>query len=309
MESGGVGEAPALRGRAVIDASVLQRLRHVKVANPRLDLARFPDFLIVGPQRTGTTWLHANLRFHPQIFLSEPKELFFFSRLKTPEHPKFQSNDLGWYLRFFRDPAWRWLVKTALCLRQNRALYRPRVRGEATASYAAIDADVIAEVAALNPDVKVILMIRNPIDRVWSHAKKDLARNRGRKLADVGDDELHAFFADPYQRRCAQYVQNCDNWAAHLKRGHLLVCLFDDVATQPEQLLLEVMSFLGVDAEKRYVPKEVRESVNPTESSKIPDRHRMLLEELLAADIAALRDRFGLSWPLGPHPLTIHLPE
>jgi len=293
----------------VIDPAVRQRLRHVKVSDAALDLSRFPDFLVVGPQRTGTTWLHANLRYHPQIFLSEPKELFFFSRLKTPEHPKFQSNDLGWYLQFFRDPAWRWLAKTALCLRQNLALYRPRIRGEATASYAAIDADVIAEIAALKPDIKVILMIRNPIDRVWSHAKKDLARNRGRKMSDVTDEEFRSFFTDPYQRRCAQYVQNCDNWASHLKPGHLLVCLFDDVATRPEELLLDVMSFLGVDADRRYVPKEVRESVNPTESSKIPERHRAFLEDLLRPDIEALQQRFGLSWPLGAHPLTIRLPE
>ena len=47
-----------------------------------------PDFLIIGPQRTGTTWLHAHLRFHPQIFLSEPKELYFFSSLEQRD-PSF----------------------------------------------------------------------------------------------------------------------------------------------------------------------------------------------------------------------------
>lgn len=292
----------------MIDEALRQRLHHVKVASDRVDLSRFPDFLIVGPQRTGTTWLHANLRFHPQIFLSEPKELFFFSRLKTPDHPKFQSNDLGWYLRFFRDPPRQWLVKTAMCLRRSGALYRPRIRGEATASYAAIDADVIAEIAALNPEIKVILMIRDPIDRAWSHAKKDLARNRGRKLGDVSDDEIRAFFSDAYQRRCAQYVRSCDNWSAHLRPQHLLVCLFDDVAMRPAQLLAEVMQFLGVDAKSRYIPKAVGESVNPTESSRIPERHRRFLEGLLQDDLQALKQRFGLEWPLGEHPLAIRLP-
>jgi len=291
-----------------MDEALRQKLRHVKVADGAIDLSRFPDFLIVGPQRTGTTWLHANLRFHPQIFLSEPKELFFFSRLKTPEHPKFQSNDLGWYLRFFRDPPRQWLVKVAMCLRQSRAWYRPRIRGEATASYAAIDPDVIAEIALLNPDIKVILMIRDPIDRAWSHAKKDLARNRGRKMTAVSDDELRAFFSDEYQRRCAQVVRNCDNWAACLRKGNLLVCLFDDVATRPAELLVEVMNFLGVDAKPRYIPKQVGESVNPTESSKIPEPHRRFLEGLLHDDLRTLQQRFGLSWPLGDHPLSFRLP-
>jgi len=292
----------------VIGDHIRRQLRYV-AANGVADLARFPDFLIVGPQRTGTTWLHANLRYHPQVFLSEPKELFFFSRLKTPEHPKFQSNDLGWYLRFFRDPLWRRLAKTGICLWQSRALYRPRVRGEATASYAVLDRDVIAEITALNPEIKVILMIRDPIERAWSHAKKDLVRNRGRQFGDVPEQEFQQFFADPYQRRCSRYVECCDNWGAHVRAGHLLVCFFDDIASEPEALLLEVMRFLGVAADSRYVGTDVRKAVNPTAASKIPERYRRFLEELLQPDLEQLKERFGVSWPLGPHPLVLRLPQ
>ena len=258
---------------------------------------RLPDFVAVGPQRTGTTWLHANLRYHPEIFLSEPKELFFFSRLKTPDSPKFQSNDLAWYLQFFHDPAWRFALKTTISLWKYRRLYRPRVRGEATASYATVDRDVIREIAVLNPDIKVILMIRDPIDRAWSHAKKDLVRNRNRRISDVAESEFTAFFSDAYQRQCARYVEHYDNWAAHLKDGHLLACVFDDIASGPEELLLKVMSFLSVTSDKRYIDRAVREAVNPTAASEIPEHYRRLLQELLKDDIENLGRRFGLSWP------------
>ncbi len=276
--------------------AVAQQLQHVKVADPTLSLERFPDFLIVGPQRTGTTWLHANLRYHPEIFLSEPKELFFFSRLKTRGAPKFQSDDLGWYLRFFRDRAWRFAMKTAISLWRYQQWYWPRARGEATATYAALDPDVIREVAILNPDIKVILMIRDPIDRAWSHAKKDLVRNRARNMADISETEFKAFFTDPYQRQCARYVENCDNWAAHLKEGHLLVAFFDDIASQPETLLLRVMSFLGVTSDARYIDRAVRESVNPTAQSEIPEHYRQFLADLFKDDLENVRRRFGLSW-------------
>src|SRR5262249_30401754 len=149
---------------------------------------------------------------------------------------------------------------------------------------------------------------RDPIDRAWSHAKKDLARNRGRKMSEVTDDEFRGFFSDEYQRRCAQYVRNCENWAAHLQKGNLLVCMFDDVAKRPAELLVEVMQFLGVDTNPRYIPKEVAASVNPTESSRIPEQHRRFLEGLLHDDLQALKQRFGLQWPLGEHPLAIRLP-
>jgi len=286
-----------MHGGVRISDATLRALRYVKVSDRNLDLRFFPDFLIVGPQRTGTTWLHAHLRYHPQIMLSEPKELFFFSSLKTPDKPRFRSNELKSYLRFFHEPLWRVTLRNLISLWRYHGPYRPKVRGEATASYAALDRDVIADITALNPDVKIILMIRNPVDRAWSHAKKDLARNRGRQLADVSAEELERFFTDPYQRQCARYAENIDTWSACLRPGHLLVGLFDHIDTRPEALLLAVMSFLGVSSDRRYVSDAVRQAVNPTQPSKIPERHRRFLEELLRDDAAQLRERFGLSWP------------
>jgi Arc/MetJ family transcription regulator len=278
----------------MIDSS-RRALRYVKVSGAP-DLRLFPDFLIVGPQRTGTTWLHAHLRYHPEVMLSEPKELFFFSSLKNPASPRYRSNELSTYLRFFHEPVWRVMLRNAISLWRYRRRYRPKVRGEATASYAALDRDVIDDITLLKPDIKVILMIRNPIDRAWSHAKKDLVRNRDRQFTDVPAAEFEQFFRDPYQRQCARYVENIDNWSASLQPGHLLVALFDDIATRPEALLLEVMRFLGVSADRRYVSDAVRTPVNPTAASRIPEAYRRLLEELLRDDVRHLRERLGLSW-------------
>lgn len=281
----------------MISEDVKRALRWVKVSSSGIDVARFPDFLIIGPQRTGTTWLHAHLRSHPEIFLSEPKELYFFSSLKTRDPKRFVSDDLSWYLQFFRDPLWRWAVKTGASLWKHHRFYRPRVRGEATASYAAIDPDVIADITALNPELKAILMIRNPVERAWSHAKKDLLRNRRRHFDGVQEEEFRAFFHDPYQRRCSRYVEHHDNWSAHLRPGHLFVGRFDDIATRPEGLLLDVLRFLGVRPDRRYIDASVRSPVNATESKEIPARYRELLEDLLKDDLDKLKQRFGLSWP------------
>ena len=269
------------------------RLRHVKVPTGDVDLSRFPDFLIVGPQRTGTTWLHAMLREHAEVFLSEPKEIFYFSRIKTPDHPKFQSNDLGWYLDFFRERPDYYLYKHAMALRRTLRPYRPSVRGEATASYAAIDADVIDDIVVLKPDVKVIMMVRNPVERAWSHAKKDLSRNRSRPLAEVSEEEFHAFFRDPYQLRCARYAECMDRWSSRLEPGHLLVGRFDDVETRPRELFQEACRFIGVSDDARYVPASVAEVVNPTAGSSVPDAHRRHLEELLADELESWRSRFA----------------
>jgi hypothetical protein len=268
------------------------RLRYVRAEPGRVDLSRFPDFLIIGPQRTGTTWLHANLREHPEIFLAEPKEIFFFSRIKTPEHPKFQSDALAWYLARFRYPPWLLGYKHAMCLSRYGERFRPKIRGEATASYAAIDRDVIEEIAALNPEIKAIMMVRHPVERAWSHAKKDLARNLGRSLESVTDEQFHAFFRDPYQIRCARYTECLDNWRSVLAPNHVLVGRFEEVATEPIDFLTRVLRFLGVSSEARYIPTSAKETINPTEGAAVPERHRRFLEDLLAEEVASWQRTF-----------------
>jgi hypothetical protein len=106
------------------------KLALVRAQPGEIDLAYFPDFFIAGPQRTGTTWLHANMRFHPEIFLSEPKEIYYFSRLKKTDAAKFVSADLGWYLAFFHERPALWLYKQAVCLSRYGRFYAPKVRGE-----------------------------------------------------------------------------------------------------------------------------------------------------------------------------------
>ena len=58
------------------------------------------DFLVVGPPRTAATWLHRNLNFRPQVYISAPKELIFFDRLDKPGGAHFRSNRLDRYSNF-----------------------------------------------------------------------------------------------------------------------------------------------------------------------------------------------------------------
>lgn len=280
----------------VLTNDARQRLKWTKVRSNPVDISYFPDFLIIGPQRTGTSWLFSNLRLHHDIMMPHIKEVLFFNRLKEPDNPKFRSNELEWYLGCFRDPVLRAAAKNAYCLWHHRRFYSPVLRGEASASYAALDPDIIDEVVAIKPGIKVILMIRDPIDRAWSHAIKDLVRDAKRKIDDVDDAEFEAFFRKPYQMRCARYVANHDNWASRLQPGNLLVGAFDDIASRPEVLLRQIMDFLGVNSDQRYIGRLAREVVNPTGGQRIPERWRAWLLELLAEEREKTANRFQMNW-------------
>ncbi|WNJ19749.1 sulfotransferase domain-containing protein [Pontibacter sp. G13] len=310
---------------------VLSQLRHVRTFNNSTKVSgQFPDFLIVGPQRTGTTFLTANLRYHPELFLSNPKELYFFSRLtespgkgslhlenfkwklasKNPQRffrevakvayfdmyktGSYKSDQLEWYMSFFKDDPITKLKKQQYFKQTFGAAYKPKVWGEATASYSVLPDSVIQDIVLLNPDIKAILMVRDPIKRAWSHAKKDLMRNAMRSYEEVPQDSWFEFFNREFQLKCADYVQNIQRWEKHLKPGNLKVCRFEDVKQKPHELLLDIHGFLGVTPDPAFLPKkDMQKSVNQTDKLEVPPKYHDYLHNLLNRQISELDTYVG----------------
>ncbi len=271
-----------------------KRLLYIKISDNNINLEYFPDFFIVGPQRTGTSWLYRNLDLHPQIFMSKPKELYFFNKLRSKDHPRYHSDELSWYLDFFTPQ--RFNRKMLKKQKRHGEIYSTMVRGEATASYSTLHPDIIKEITILNPNIKIIILIRNPVDRAWSHAKKELSEKQGRPLASIADDEFKSFFNLPYQLKCACYNDNIDTWRGFLSEGNTFIGFFDDIQKNPEKLLSDVFSFLGVENDTKYIGTLASERINSTEPTHIPLQYKQYLEELLKPELEKLEKRFGLVW-------------
>ena len=271
---------------------------HLRVRDPervRLDL--FPDFLILGPQRTGTTWLYHNLKKHPQIFLPRQKETYFFTTLGRPDHPHFECEHLDDFLeRHLTERPRHRLKRHYDSLRHCRELYRPTARGEATATNALLRPEVIRELVAVNPDLKAVLMLRDPIERAWSHAKKDLVRRHGRRPEDVPAEDYARFFRASGQRGLANYGEMLRTWTRELKPGHVFVGDFDMIAQSPDRLLTGLHQFLGVRSGPRYFNRHLEERINPAGSGEggVPPAAREILTGLLATEMAQYQELKGL---------------
>ncbi|MEO1450615.1 MAG: sulfotransferase, partial [Bacteroidota bacterium] len=274
-----------------LDPQTAAKLKHIKLLHPNKGVeGTFPDFLIVGPQRTGTTWLEANLRRHPEIFTAYPKEIYFFSRLlqgdknrhskhyyqfdssKLVRQPvqagkdlakivyfdylltgKADATQLDWYLPYFDHTKRVHKEREKEAQEMYGESFRPKVFGEATATYATLHPEIIEDILIINPDIKIILMVRDPVKRAWSHAKKDLMRYSKRKFEEVPEEEFIRFFKDDYQLECANYSGHIQKWRSYLPEGNFYVGFHDDVKNKPEDMLLDVFSFLGVTADPKYI--------------------------------------------------------
>lgn len=249
----------------------------------QVDPNLFPDFLVLGPQCTGTTWLSKNLRKHPNIFMTTPKELFFFTEQNLCKFLRQEHEfDLADYMSYFK---WSRLP----FLKQ-----KPLIKGEATASYAWQPLGVIQGIVSLNPNLKGIIMVRDPVDKVWSNLRRKMVGERGyADPKDVPDSEIDRFIHDPHQIGSAKFSTMIENWSQNLGEGNLFVGAFTDIAERPTELLVDLFNFLGVDADKDYVSKRAFKRIRVGKKRPLPERWQSQLEDIFQEERQRLRDDYG----------------
>jgi hypothetical protein len=191
-----------------------------------------PAFLGLGGLQSGTSWLWANLRTHPQLFLPDTKELHYFS----------------WH--FHRS------------LKYYAGLLAPRgqrMAGEITTEYLELDVPRIQFIRSIMPDVRLLVMIRNPIDRAWAHAKQSLMFRTGKPYAAVSRDDFIRHLRSPVSRRAGDYLTGLDNWLSVFPQELMFVGFYDDIQQRPQELLHDVCRHLGLSTDVPWQDESVFE--------------------------------------------------
>jgi hypothetical protein len=252
-----------------------------------------PDFLGIGAQKSGTTWLHRMLAAHPDIGLPEGKELHFWDKRWPSEDPD------RYDAVFERIPN--------------------RLRGEITPAYAALPPDTIAFIHSRYPSLRVLYVLRDPVARAWSHARSSFARRfphvSGERLQEHREWFVAHFHSSKSLAR-GDYAACLHNWGVHYPRERLGVHIYEDALTDARAFLACSYAHLGADPgvaqripvdalESRVYPEVVlRESARSPLPEAVP---AFLLPELLgiyAEKIPALSrllDRDLAALWLAPH--------
>lgn len=206
-----------------------------------------PDFLVIGGQKCGTTALYAYLRWHPAITGPAWKEVSYFDR--------HYGRGEAWYRGQFPSRPWLWLSG-------GRRGRRPLV-GEASPSYV-LHPYAPERVRALVPGVRLVLLLRDPVDRAFSHYQHEVALGReplsfeqalerepqrlSGELARLGDTSYfsHAWWDHTYLAR-GRYAEQLERWLAVFPREQLLVLTSERLRADPSVAYARVLEHLGAE--------------------------------------------------------------
>ncbi len=224
--------------------------------------SRLPEFLGIGAQKSGTTWLHTQLAAHPDLLLPEEKELHYFDW--NFHHP------LAGYAAHFRNAG-------------------DRVAGEITPGYAILPEDRIAFIARIMPQVRLVYLMRDPVERAWSQVVMNEVELGGVDPASIDDDGWIARLREPRVCQRGDHLAVLDAWGRHVPESRLLVGFFEEIAADPGALLARVHRFLGVEPRPPVETGVVRRGRRVA----MPDAVRDDLIEMLEPQLRGLADRFG----------------
>lgn len=201
---------------------------------------RPPSFIGIGAEKCATTWLTEVLRDHPEIYMSSPKELHFFTDHWT--------SGKSWYFRHFDTRA-------------------SKVAGEFSTSYlpSLVAPNRIKEIA---PNAALLCMVRDPVERFMSHAKHLCRDGRLQWPRQTQIDQPwldQAVGIEPRLLESSLYGKHLSRFRQILPEARILIVPSPATAHDGIRIVREVYSFLGVspDAPAPTASKVVSKGVVP----------------------------------------------
>lgn len=199
------------------------------------------DFIGLGVQKSATSWMFQCLMEHPEIRVGEHKEAHFFNF-------RFQ-NGYAWYHDQFEFGAWK--------------------TGEFSTLYFC-DANVPRRIHDYNPDVKLLVSLRNPVDRAYSQHIHNIREGRvPPALLEFGAALPH----NPLYLEQGLYATHLKRFLEYFPLESVHIVFFDDVKTEPDRLMAEMYAFLDIDTAFR--PASIGERINVARTYRSRLAHRI----------------------------------
>ena len=271
-------------------------------------------FIGIGAQKAGTTWLHDRLSELSEFTLPYIKELHYFDRDQKYKAPSLLKHDL--IVDRIQDKSWLKGAEENLrrCITENDlhkynwlsnfyfsnysdswypSLFKDfkGLRGEITPSYSMLDEEDVQRMHSVAPDAKIIFMIRNPIDRAWSHFRYFHKNKKNLDSIDeILDRKIIRFFERNSQDKRSDYIRTIDLDKKYYDKN-FIVGFYDAIIEQPSILMKHVVDFIGGNSTRIDEECQLSSKSNTTPAVEIPAAAQNFLLEKYKPLVQELSDR------------------
>ncbi|MHC4218066.1 MAG: sulfotransferase family protein [Planctomycetota bacterium] len=240
-----------------------------------------PNYLVIGAQKCATSSLCALLGSHPDIFMTDPKEPYFFS------HPELWARGWEWYESLF-DAAQR-----AVAVGEGSTTYTQRL----------LYPEAAPRIAEFLPEARLIYIVREPMERIRSHWMHNRARPGKERLPFNAAVHERPEYIDN-----SLYYKQISIYRQHFSDDRILILFFEDFRRDPAAVLKSCFEFLAVNPqaplEANFRPRHVSSEGYEDRAVLAPLRRLPFFDLLRKGAPNAMRDILvrTLKRPIGPRP-------
>lgn len=243
-------------------------------------MSRRPDFIGIGAQKAGTTWVFSRLRQHPEVAFPAGKEVHF------------------WDLRYRKGTSWYFA-----------RLGAPRKKkvGDITPAYAILPRRKIESLVEACPDTRFFMILRNPLERAWSLARMNASillkaageikfeGRPGLQIDDLSDQWWASQFTMKGSIERGMYDKCLERWLSVVDRRRLLVLDYEALVDNPRGLVSSLAEHCGISVDWFDDQPDAffSEKVFDGAPKPLPERFKPMLRELYKESIANLSLMLG----------------
>lgn len=239
---------------------------------------RLPDFLGIGTQKGGTTTLQKLLEGHPGAYIPPIKEIHYFSL--------YSEHKIEWYKSHFREAS----------IGQKA--------GEITPFYL-FHEKASERIKKAIPNVKLIVLLRNPIERTISHVYH--AQQRGFEKLEIGKaldaeaERMQSGNAYSYQKHSyvsrSKYLSQLERYEARFPKKNIQVIKSEDLFENMQKTWATIQEFLDLEV-KPLTKMHTHANKGKSSRNELCPSIREKLKEELKETLIGIKSRYGIEWEL-----------
>lgn len=262
-----------------------------------------PDFLCVGAQKAGTSWLYRQLELHPDFWMPPVKELHYLDNLNRTKRrwpPRSKDERDACFLESIKDLS----MRSHIDLDNYGRLFRhkgPLLSGDISPAYSTLTDEIIERVADHFPNLKVVFLARDPVERAWSQLSMGVRLGTINKFDATDPEEVICNLLNPSVLVRSHPSKIVARWKRYVRPENFRIYFFDDLKENPTELRRSILGFLGAEPDKRSGGLKPHDNNDAGRdklrlTAKVRDRMARFFEHELKACASELGGR-AKSWP------------